>query len=598
MNENNPETDKLDLFIHLEEHHGHDVALLSIRPNTRLHAPGAPETRQLVIEEINRQLAAHHIVAGIVVAAELEHHIDSYLAGYLRRGSYRDFYTFRIAQPTLPQPGSDSSMQELISLEAKPGRIVDERTGRIDFRDLGFSDKLVHEGDDLVILTHATPGIHGTDIRGRKISAAAGREPHRLKFDRRSVRAEKRDADRRTVLVATRSGFFYRDEVKGYFVDPDVLVQAVDFTTGNIRIRDYSNVDTVIKVEGTDNILYDSVKPGFALKAREITVKGNVGRGAVLEGDTITIVGIVDPDARIIGNHIRIDKVVGAHIEGIDIQINRVVTNATIVGRRVQVQTCTTSQLFGIEVMVHKELHAGTATAGTFLYCNRIQGNGTAHLHIDPPRIPALRAEQELLENERDRAVSLLERQAPQRRDKERLHTELEHEIELVFGLVEREKRLALNDRQRIAIRQLIINGHADDLGPRLDLTFSALTLKRLQTYHLLHRELLDIRRNHADQEAAIATIQQHIDDFERLYTRGLVAIGGPGNGEARIAFGARELAPRRLHEATLFGWSDERKQIVRYPLNLVLASRDPRLTTLSPQAQEILQRTAADPVS
>ena len=171
---------------------------------------------------------------------------------------------------------------------------------------------MIHEGEPLVIVNHASPGIDGIDIFNQPIKAETGKEEKVPTYDRKTIIREDDPDNNRTILKAAITGFLYQEGERGYFIDKDVLTKQVDFSTGNIEVQDFCDIDTVIKVSGNKDIMRDSVKPGFTLKAREIFIEGNVGRGATLEGDKITITGIVDAKARIIGRKIEIGKAVGA----------------------------------------------------------------------------------------------------------------------------------------------------------------------------------------------------------------------------------------------------------------------------------------------
>ena len=141
---------------------------------------------------------------GLLSREEITGQVEVYLEGYRRHGCYQDYYTFQLAAPTLPARGEDSRLEMLIDLELKPGKVVDEKSGRIDFHDLGFSDKLVLVGQEIAILHHATPGVDGQTIYGEPIPAEPGKEVVKLKYDQRSIaaREEGEEENRTTVLAA------------------------------------------------------------------------------------------------------------------------------------------------------------------------------------------------------------------------------------------------------------------------------------------------------------------------------------------------------------------------------------------------------------
>ena len=143
MNHPQQHIEKLDIFIHLDEIDGQQHAYLSIRPNSRIRNPTTPAVKDEILNRIKQMIADSRIVHGLPVEQELKIHIDKYLEGYQKKGGYRDYFTIPLAAPTMPQRGNDSFLEELIDPELKPGKITNEKTGKIDFHDLGFSDKLV-----------------------------------------------------------------------------------------------------------------------------------------------------------------------------------------------------------------------------------------------------------------------------------------------------------------------------------------------------------------------------------------------------------------------------------------------------------------------
>jgi uncharacterized protein (DUF342 family) len=583
--------EKLDIFIHLDEIDGEQYAYLSIRPNSRILNPASAVVKHEILDKMQQMIANSRIVHGLLDTRELRKHIGMYLEGYQKQGDYRDYFTIPLASPTIPQRGADSYVEELIDLELKPGKIADEKSGKIDFHDLGFSDKLVKKNSKIVILTHATAGVDGTTIYGEPIPAEPGKEVVKLAYDRKSITIEEQPEKNRTILKALITGFLYRDPAKGFFIDPDVLVHQVDFSTGNITVNEFSQVSTTIKVEGSNNILQDTVKPGFTVIAREITVNGNVGRGAVMKGENIRISGIVDPGARIIGNHISIDKVVGAFIEGDDIQINSVVENATVIGRQVMVKTCITSTLKGSGVIINDAMHAGTVTADTFIYCHGIFGSGKSILRIDPMALPAYRQQEEEINLEMKKLSAKLDHFTPQVTQKVHLRSQLEKEISHLFQTIEQQKNMSLTDQQKAAIMQLISHGKIDELRERLQISITAIMVKRLKTYHLISREIDELKISEDAIIKEFSAIKQKLIELKLSYSRGLVVVNNHGNGESQIEFATFSRPPETISKTTLFSFNRQEQKILASNAPFSWKPEDSRLAPLSPQALKIIKQ-------
>ena len=594
MNHSEHYTEKLDIFIHLDEVNGQQYAYLSIRPNSRISDPDVPAVKDEILDKMKQMIADSRIVHGLPDESELKAHINRYLEGYRKQGGYRNYFTIPLASPTLPQKGDDSFLEELIDLELKPGKITNEKTGKIDFHDLGFSDKLVKKDSDIAILTHATAGVDGTTIYGDPIPAEPGKEVVKLAYDRKSVYAEELPEKNQTILKALITGFLYHDTDKGFFIDPDVLVSQVDFSTGNIAIKEFSQVATAIKVEGSNNILQDTVKPGFTLMAKEITVNGNVGRGAVLEGENIKISGIVDPGARIIGNHIAIDKVVGAFIEGDDIQINSVIESATINGRLITVNTCITSTMTGTEVIIQEAMHAGTVTAGSFIYCHGVFGSGKSTLSIDPMALPAWRQQEKEIETEMKKLSARIDYFTPQLTKKLYLRSQLEKEITHLIQTIEQQKNTKLTDQQKAAIMQMIAHGRLDELRERLQISITAITVKRLKTYHDLAREIDELKNTATALAGDFTTLKQNLIELKLSYQRGLIIVNDAGSGESQIGFASFSRPPAAVSQTTLFTFHRKKQKITAQAAPFTWRPEEEQTTSLSPRALKIINRFAA----
>ncbi len=554
----------LDLMLQLDERQSLQYAFISIRPNTRITAPHDPEVFQSIIKAIKRELREKELCHGIHKAKAITSEVKRYLNDYEQISASKTLYTFPVASPTLPQKGDDGSLEVLVDLKLKPGKIKDEKSGKIDYYDLGFSETLIHAGEPLVIVNHATPGIDGIDIFEQPIKAESGKEENIPPHDRRTVTREDDPDNNKTILKAALTGFLYQEGDRGYFIDKDVLTKQVDFSTGNIEVQNFGDIDTIIKVSGSNDIMRDSVKPGFVLKAKEIVIEGNVGRGATLEGDKIIITGIVDTKARIIGRQIEIGKVVGAYIEGSDIKINSVLQNATVVGQTIRLNTCMSSTVSGEEIFINKELRSGTVTAANFIFCQQASGTTHSTLTIDPLAIPSFRQKIETQQIQVDSYnQDYKKRNQKFEAEQQTHHKRHQSGIDNFFRQVEELKKISFNEKQKKAITQLLTQGQIDDIGKRLNFKLHPITRKNLEFFseslgHLQEssREVEELLEDYKNEEKIL-------HDLEESYIHGLILIADESSGEMKICYREECLSPVIFNQNLLFTYDTKNNKIL-----------------------------------
>ena len=554
----------LDLMLLLDEREGAEYAFISIRPNTRITKPYDPEVFRYIIETIEREIRDKGITHGIRTANATTSEVKRYRADYKIIEARKTFYTFPIASPTLPQKGDDGSLEILIDLKLKPGKIKDEKTGKIDYYDLGFSETMIHTGEPLVIINHATPGIDGTDIFGRPIKAKAGTEERVPAYDRKTITCEEDPKNNKAILKAAITGFLYQEADRGYFIDKDVLTKQVDFSTGNIEVQDFSDIDTVIKVSGNRDIMRDSVKPGFTLKAKEIVIEGNVGRGATIEGDKIIITGIVDAKARIKGQKIEIGKVVGAHIEGSEIKINSVLQNATVAGQQVRINTCMSSEVSGEEIFINRELRSGTITASSFIYCHQARGTSHSTLTIDPLVIPSFQKKLEKQQIKLGKYIQDYKKRNQEFEEEQQLHYKRHQSgIDNFYRQVEELKNITFSEKQKKAIEQLLAQGLVDDIGKRLNFKLHAITRKNLKVFSESLSQLQESLSEVEELQEDYKNEENILHEMEKSYTRGLILIADESSGEMKICYRTECLSPIVFNQKLLFCYDTQNRKII-----------------------------------
>ena len=574
-----PNIELLDLMLHLDERQGLEYAFISIRPNTRILTPEDPAVLRSILETIKEKIREHEIRHGLSKSSAIIASVKEYLKSYPKIQLEKTFFTFPLASPTPPQRGDDGSIEELIDLKLKPGKISNEKTGQIDYHDLGFSDTLIHEGKPLIVITHATPGVDGVDIFKQPIKAEPGDAVEIPLYDKKTIFCEEVQETDQTILKASITGFLYKDFDRGYFIDKDVLADKVDFTTGNIEVRNFDQIDSSIRVSGDRDIMHNSVKPGFTLRAKEIIIEGNVGRDATIEGDIIKITGIVSANARIIGHDIEIGKVIGAHVVGSKVKINSVLQNATVIGEDIRIKTSMSSQISGNEVFISEELRSGNVTAASFIFCRKATGTSHSTLTIDPFAVPSfmqkLKAQQTLVENQHkfyQKRNLIFEKE-------QHTHTgRFQSHIDNFYRQIENEKKTILSKPQKKAIEQLLTHGKVEDVGRKLNFKIDATTNTQLSNFAA---SLTRLRASFAEVEELN---QAHINEknilieMEEAYTRGLILIADESSGEIKICYSNICLAPIVFNQNLLFCFDKKRKKI--FPLKKFGAVTHQRLFT------------------
>jgi len=561
-----PNIELLDLMLHLDERQGFEYAFISIRPNTRILDPEDPAVLRSILETVKEKIREHEIRHGLSKSSAIIASVKEYLKIYPKIQLEKTFYTFPLACPTPPQRGDDGSIEELIDLKLKPGKISNEKTGQIDYHDLGFSDTLIHAGKILIIITPATPGVDGLDIFNQPIKAQPGDAVKVPAYDKKTICCEEVPETGQTLLKANITGFLYKDFERGYFIDKDVLAEQVDFTTGNIEVQNFEQIDSSIKVSGNQDILHNSVKPGFTLKAKEIIIEGNVGQNATIEGDKIIITGIVSANARITGQEIEIGKVIGAHVVGNKIKINSVLQNATVIGEDIRIKTTMSSQISGNEVFISEELRSGSVTAASFIFCRKATGTSHSTLTIDPFAIPGFqkkfKEQQDKVENQHQlyqKRNLLFEKEQNTHKGRYQSH------IDNFYRQIENEKKISLNPQQKKAIEQLLTHGKIKDVSQKLNFKIDATTSTQLTNFAASLSRL-------KDSFAEVEELNQaHIDEknllleMEDSYSRGLILITDESSGEIKICYREICLAPVVFNQNLLFFFDKKRKKI--FPL-------------------------------
>ncbi len=369
-----------DMFITFND--DKSEAYINIRPNSRIDKDDLKQTIVKGFKQIKSLLKESGIAYGILPDKEILEQLKDYcvLSDNERK---KDIYKIIIAKGHLPVNGEDSELIEHVKLKKELRGKIDDETGNVDHRNLGFSERIIPQGKLILTLKKPTKGELGMNVLGEPLEPIAGQWKHKIKYDRKSIETEEDDKEIR--YKSKKEGFLYKDSSKGYFVDEKVLTKAVDFKIGNIEGKEIE--DSTVIVQGSSDVFEDSVKADFKVEAKKIKIKGNVGIGAIVKGDEIEIEGVIDKKAIVEGKRIYVNKFFGKYVKGDFLRIKEI-SSSKAIGDIVIIDNCLSSDVNGREVLVLNEFRGSRIISEKFIFVNSCKGGVKQELVIDSIALP------------------------------------------------------------------------------------------------------------------------------------------------------------------------------------------------------------------
>jgi|GEM_PF-2583488 len=341
-----------------------------------------------IIKIVNKKLAFHSIVYGIkeeilpLIAKEIQKRLNP---------TFKKFKVL-IASGTPPIDGKNSELKTFFQLNIV-GQI-DEK-GNINFKEKNFAIG-VDTGTLIAEYIKPTKGIDGYDIFGNILKAQDGKEIQKI-----NVRIDTADIDRvedniSIKFIAKKKGSLIQKN--GIFhIEENVKIDKADIKTGNIYLKDVSDVNIGV----SNDIEEDIIGPGIKVTGKRVVINGNVGPKAYVEADIVDIKGSVHQDATIKAKTARIKN-----LNGTLIAQEAFIENANYANietdDKVTIDNCLACNILSPSVEIKKEmLSSNIVTSSKEVILNNVVGNNNK-ISIKPLEIKQISAQyKELLVEEK-----------------------------------------------------------------------------------------------------------------------------------------------------------------------------------------------------
>ena len=386
-----------DCLVDIDDRERESYAYLKVLPTFRMQlsknqlekAEGkielTPTQKEELIKETRKLLYMEGVIYGILPEEKI---IDDWGKAIHFVYKVKKPYSFKVAEG---KPPKEPYRREIyyIPLITPAGKIINERTGRIDFKDRGYTDKKISKGSKVATIEY-TPGEIGIKVTG-EIIPYSDIPPLPFEVDRETLEIREIHKTDKIIyeIIALQDGYLYIENGK-MGLSEYVKEKVVDYTTGNIVFKD-TGVNLEVTGKG-DSVFHDAVKDDFKIisPGKSVIIKGNVGRKAVIEASEVIIEGMVAKDAVIKADICKIKAVTGAKVEAKKAFIERAV-NATIVSEEAFAHTVSGTTIRAKRIVALKALRYSNLYAYDFICVE--EARDFNKLITEPEEVPAIKRE-------------------------------------------------------------------------------------------------------------------------------------------------------------------------------------------------------------
>jgi cell fate (sporulation/competence/biofilm development) regulator YlbF (YheA/YmcA/DUF963 family) len=311
-----------------------------------------------IIEDINKR----KIKAGIVVGLHDENmykEVKKAVSSIRVNGILDEDIMFVACQGVDPiEPVNDEFIYHYKKSLAK-----EDENGRVDYSKRGYV-LAVSQGDCIMEYIKPQVGTPGRNCQGNflEVKKPKNNSEIHINFTENII---KKEDDEKIKYIANRNGYVVEDGGT-YDIKDEMEVDEISFkSTGSIETDLDSEVTINIK---EDDVFKDAVGPGMSVETYKLNVEGNVGSGAKIKSEKLSIGGqthktsyIEAKEAKItihrgefVGENVEIDRLEGGKVIGDNITIKQAI-GGEIIGKNITIEelssnvTITSSDLIDIK---------------------------------------------------------------------------------------------------------------------------------------------------------------------------------------------------------------------------------------------------------
>ena len=331
----------------------------------------SPNLEAAIIEDINIKKMKVGILVGIR-DHNMHKEVKKIVANLHVNGIIEQDHTFVVCQGIDEIP----SINDNLILHYKKKVDAKNHEGKVDYAKRGYV-LAVEENECILEYIKPQLGTPGRNCRGAFIPIKEPKIEHNTPINTTTNIVQKEN-DVSLKYIANRGGFVNID--KGvYDIQDQMEINEITFkSTGSIDAKINSNIKINIKEK---DILKDAIGTGMSVETTELVVEGNVGSGAKIKANIVTIGGLTHQSAFIDSTKITI-AVHRGEAHGEEIFIDRL-EGGKVIGDKVHVKQMIGGEIIAREIKVDILMSNAKLTAAELIEIMELRGNNNK-IFIDP----------------------------------------------------------------------------------------------------------------------------------------------------------------------------------------------------------------------